>query len=75
MFVTCVCGGGTNGPEWGGMCTPGGGTVIPEPGAPVTVAVRMVAGNVTTLLCGCCIISVKNDLRQLQTEFLTAMNY
>lgn len=50
VCISCACGDGTNGPEWGGMCTPGGGTVIPDPGAPATVAVRMVAGNVTTLL-------------------------
>lgn len=40
------------------MCTPGGGTDTPGP-VPATVAVRIVAGNVTTLLCGCCIISIK----------------
>lgn len=41
------------------MCTPGGGTDTPGPAVPATVAVRIVAGNVTTLLCGCCIISIK----------------
>jgi len=61
-LITWACGGGTNGPVWGGICTPGGGTDTPGPGVPATVAVRIVAGNVTTLLCGCCMISVTYNM-------------
>lgn len=52
------------------MCTPGGGTDTPGPAVPATVAVRIVAGNVTTLLCGCCIISIKSVLYE-NSYFIT----
>lgn len=51
------------------MYTPGGGTDTPGPAVPDTVAVRIVAGNVTTLLCGCCTISVKYILFKYISHF------